>query len=358
MGRSTGGSGADVLRGNARRAGRRLRGLAALLILLLSLQPARSMAATSTLVLFDFGSFGTVQVDLFTQLTPLTVNNFLGNYVSTGAYSNTMIHRSFQPLKIIQGGGYDNTGVKLPASAPVNLEYSYPNLRGTIAMARTQDLNSATREWFFNFKDNSTALGPTNGGGYTAFGQVVGPGMSVIDAIGNLPEYDLDGSGATFDDVPLFNYTQTDYNNGVNALAHLVILNSVSVVKTHTSYQNPFNSLDTNNNNNVNANDAAVVIQDLLLNGIHDLTATFGSEGHRTYVDANGDGKVTAQDALLVVQAVLLGGSASQASVMAEPMATPLAVPEPSSLALAAIAASALLAFGWRKRAAGRRRAA
>lgn len=356
MGRSRGRIGGDNLRGNARPICRKLTGLAALAIALLTLQPVRAVAATSTLVLFDFGSFGTVQVDLFTQLTPQTVNNFLGNYVSTGAYTNTIIHRSFQPLKIIQGGGYDNTGAKLTAGASVPLEYAYPNLRGTIAMARTSDINSATREWFFNFKDNSTALGPTNGGGYTAFGQVVGPGMSVVDAIGNLPEFDLDGSGQTFDDVPLFNYTQTDYNNGVNALPHLVILQSVSIVKTHASFQNPYSNLDINNNNVVNANDAASVIQDLLLNGNHDLTATFGSEGNRMYLDVNGDGKVTAQDALQVVQAVLLsGGSASPASLMGEPMAAPLAVPEPSSLVLAAMATSALLGFGYRYR---RRRAA
>jgi cyclophilin family peptidyl-prolyl cis-trans isomerase len=259
-------------------------------------------------------------------------------------------------LKIIQGGGYDNTGAKLPASAPVPLEYAYPNMRGTIAMARTQNVNSATREWFFNFKDNTTDLGPGNGGGYTAFGQVVGPGMSVIDAIGNLPEFDLDGAGQTFDDVPLFNYTQTDYNNGVNALPHLVILQSVSVVKTHASFQNPYNSLDINNNNSVNANDAANVIQALLLKGNHDLTATFGSEGNRLYLDVNGDGKVTAQDALQVVQAVLLSGaSATPATFTAGPTAVPLAVPEPSSLALGALAASALLGVAWRKR---RRRAA
>lgn len=373
MGRSTGGIAANVLRGISRRVGGRARGLVALSIVLLSLPAGQALGANSTLVMFDFGSFGTVQVDMFTQLTPQSVNNFLGRYVSTGRYSNTMVHRVDTGLGVVQGGGFNaqaNTIVTV-ADPMVPLEYSHPNARGTLAMARTTDPNSATSQWYFNKNDNSTTLAPypdpdgpdgpkVASDGYTVFGQVVGPGMTVIDVIAAVPTFSTSTGNplGPFTQVPATNYTQQDWNNGVNALPHFVLLQSVSIVKTHASFQNPYNRLDINNTNNVNASDALFVINDLLTNGNRDLIATFGSEGNRTYVDSNGDGKLNAQDVLLVVNALLFGGSASQASLTAEPMATPLAVPEPSSLALAAIATSALLGFGWRKRSAGRRRAA
>jgi len=339
-----------------------------LICLLFVVGPARAAAATSTLVMFDFGTFGTVQVDLFTQLAPQTVNNFLGNYVSTGAYSGTFIHRNYAPLNIVQGGGYPSAGghgptPHLTTAPPIPLEYAHPNMRGTIAMARTSVQNSATSEWFFNLQDNSTGLGPANGGGYAVFGQIVGPGLSVMDAINALPRFSKTFPGSQtvpalpLSDLPLKgNITQAQVSAGVDLAANLVFLNSVSIVKTHAAYQNPFNFLDTNNSNSLTGNDAAVVIQDLLLNGIHDLTDAFGSTGHRAYVDVNGDGKISALDVAPIVQALLLGtGSASAALMMAEPMAMPMiAVPEPTSLLLAATAATGLIGFGHRRQRARR----
>ena len=153
-------------------------------------------AAASTLVGFNFNNLGTVYVDLWDDLTPLSVANFL-NYVNASAYSNTVIHRSTSlasaGIGIIQGGGFRyNDATKsfsgLASSITVNNEYARANTRGTIAMARLQDINSASSQWFFNTTDNSTALGPQNTtfGPFTTFGWVVGPGMSVIDAINGL----------------------------------------------------------------------------------------------------------------------------------------------------------------------------
>src|SRR4029079_7270869 len=122
-------------------------------------------ARAGTLVNFNFTNVCSLQVDLFDDLVGTTVNNFLQNYVTTGAYSGTMIHRSV-PNAIIQGGGYTAaTGQAIATAAAIPLQYSRANTRGTIAMARTDDggdvtqTTTATDQWFFNTVDNTTPLG-------------------------------------------------------------------------------------------------------------------------------------------------------------------------------------------------------
>ncbi len=129
---------------------------------------------------------------------PNTVANFLG-YVNGGSFANTVIHRSDQGLGIIQGGGYlsDPNLSVIPKNAPLNLEIAdtLPNVRGTLAMARTVDPNSATSEWFINTVDNSLnnpatgapILPAASAGGYAVFGRVTGTGMTVVDALQTLP---------------------------------------------------------------------------------------------------------------------------------------------------------------------------
>jgi len=119
-------------------------------------------------------SLGRFNVELRSDAAPRHAANFLA-YVQAGTYAGTFIHRSAaldgSGISIVQGGGYRSTGgsnVSAVAKlAPVALEYALPNARGTLAAARTSDLNSATSEWYFNVKDNSTILGPANGGGYS-----------------------------------------------------------------------------------------------------------------------------------------------------------------------------------------------
>jgi cyclophilin family peptidyl-prolyl cis-trans isomerase len=154
-------------------------------------------------------SLGGFNLELFPAVTPATVPNFL-NYVNGGRYVNTFIHRSDKSLGVIQGGGYTITNPSpiavghIATDPPVVLEYNLPNVRGTIAMARTSELNSGTSEWFINTKDNTTVLGQGNGGGYAVFGRVTGTGMTVVDAIATLPTGNF---GGAFGTLPVINYS-------------------------------------------------------------------------------------------------------------------------------------------------------
>jgi len=151
-------------------------------------------------------TLGVVDIELYDSAAPLTVANFL-KYVASGAYNNSLIHRSM-PEFVIQGGGFTwntatNGVASVPTSSPVANEYSASrtNLRGTIAMAKLGgDPNSATSQWFFNLADNSTILGSQNNGGFTVFGRVLGNGMSVVDGIAALQ---IVNAGGAFANLPL-----------------------------------------------------------------------------------------------------------------------------------------------------------
>lgn len=152
-------------------------------------------------------AFGVIDIRLYDTEAPLTVANFL-SYVSSGAYDGSFIHRSVQNgIFIVQGGGYNwntttNSVDTVTASAPIVNEYSdaRPNKRSTISMARTSDPNSATSQWFLNNADNSTTLGAANGGGYAVFGEVIGNGMSLVDAIASLSTVN---AGSPFNTLPI-----------------------------------------------------------------------------------------------------------------------------------------------------------
>ncbi|MEY4686168.1 MAG: hypothetical protein RIR76_191 [Verrucomicrobiota bacterium] len=185
---------------------------------------------TGPLVQFDT-TLGRLNVELRPDAAPKHVANFL-SYVAARTYSNTMFHRSAaldgSAVSIVQGGGYllGASGTSTVAKqTPVALEYNLPNARGTLAAARTSDINSATSEWYFNVRDNSTTLGPTNGGGYTVFGRVIGNGMAVIDAIGALPRVN---AGSPFNELPVRNFT-----SGQVGAANLILVNSVSAASIY-----------------------------------------------------------------------------------------------------------------------------
>ncbi len=128
---------------------------------------------------------GSITIELYPEKAPDTVKNFL-SYVDAGFYNGTIFHRVI-PKFMIQGGGFTSDMQQKPTRPPIKIESDngLKNERGTIAMARTQDPNSATAQFFINSVDN-TFLNFTaktaQGWGYAVFGKVV-QGMEVVDEI-------------------------------------------------------------------------------------------------------------------------------------------------------------------------------
>ena len=133
-------------------------------------------------------NLGSFVVELEPQKAPRTVENFL-RYVREGFYEGTVFHRVV-PGFVVQGGGFTVQMAKKPTHEPIPNEAAngLSNVRGTIAMARTSDPDSATSQFYINLRDN-TALdrrdGSPAGAGYCVFGHVV-EGMNVVDAIGRM----------------------------------------------------------------------------------------------------------------------------------------------------------------------------
>lgn len=138
-------------------------------------------------------SLGNIVVELNPTVAPLSVHNFL-TYVQIGFYSNTLFHRVIAGF-VVQGGGYAPGLVAKPGLPPITLESSngLTNLRGTLAMARTTDPNSATSQFYFNLADNpSLDYQDASNPGYAVFGKIV-QGLDVMDAIGAVPTNTVNG---------------------------------------------------------------------------------------------------------------------------------------------------------------------
>ena len=130
-------------------------------------------------------NFGEIVIKLDALNAPVTVENFL-NYVKSNHYDNTIFHRVIKDF-MIQGGGFSSEGDEKETVEPIKNEgkNGLTNKRGSIAMARTNDPNSATSQFFINTVDNSRTLdaGGANGpDGYAVFGEVIS-GMETVDKI-------------------------------------------------------------------------------------------------------------------------------------------------------------------------------
>lgn len=189
---------------------------------------------------------GAVQYDLdlelYDSITPITVANFL-NYTTSNRFDKSFIHRSVTNF-VIQGGGYTfDPFLGAFEHDPVNALYpgglqevpednaiineffgsGLSNVRGTIAMARTNDLDSARGQWFINQQDNLSL----NTSGFTVFGQVLDDGIDVVDLMAAVPTFDLRSFHSAYGEIPLNNYV----SGSTVTQDHLVRINAVTAIQ-------------------------------------------------------------------------------------------------------------------------------
>ncbi len=146
-------------------------------------------------------SMGDIRIELDAEKAPITTKNFL-DYVSDGHFDGMIFHRVI-PGFMIQGGGFDPKMSQKKTRSPIKNEAAngLKNVTGSIAMARTSDVNSATAQFFINVKDNDflNHKSPSpDGFGYAVFGQVV-EGIDIVHAIEKVPT----GNRGMHQDVPV-----------------------------------------------------------------------------------------------------------------------------------------------------------
>ncbi len=143
-------------------------------------------------------SKGDIQVELYQDKAPISVKNFL-DYASEGFYDGTIFHRVIKGF-MVQGGGFTKEMVQKPTKAPIKNEANnkLKNTRGTLAMARTSNVDSATAQFFINDVDNPFLdyKSPSEYG-YAVFGKVI-KGMEVVEEIAKVKT----GSKGPYQDVP------------------------------------------------------------------------------------------------------------------------------------------------------------
>jgi peptidyl-prolyl cis-trans isomerase B (cyclophilin B) len=165
----------------------------------LSFATENNMSDTQTKVKLTT-TLGEIIIQLNTEKAPVSSANFL-TYVNEGFYNGTIFHRVI-PDFMAQGGGFDTSFNQKAVHTPIKNEANngLTNTRGTLAMARTNDPNSATAQFFINYKDNSFlnhTSQTSSGWGYAVFGEVI-EGMDVADAMAKQPT----GNRGGHQDVP------------------------------------------------------------------------------------------------------------------------------------------------------------
>ena len=143
-------------------------------------------------------TLGDFTIELFEKDAPLSVANFL-NYIEDEFFDGTIFHR-IVPGFVIQGGGFTEDMTQKRTQPPVKNEADngLKNERGTLSMARTNDINSATSQFFVNLKDNDFLDHSRGNFGYAVFARVI-EGMDVVDKIAAVET----GRRRGFDDVPV-----------------------------------------------------------------------------------------------------------------------------------------------------------
>lgn len=284
-------------------------------VLMLALAVSLTSVAKATIVRFET-SVGNVDVRLYNSITPLSVANFM-NYVTSDRYDGTFIHRVPQQPGggtsdfVVQGGGFKlNNSIfaatGITTDAPIGNEFKISNTFGTLAFAK--NAQGATSQWFFNMGNNNFL----DAQDFTVFGRVVGNGMTVVNAINNLPTINAaaaqtPATGEDFDEVPVTNVQKVIAQNDItNDVA--VMVNNVSVLS--------FPAGDYDFNGVVNTADYTV------------WKNAFGSTTEAA-ADGNGDGVVNAADYSVwrdTLGQPSAGGGGLGGSVVPEPAMAVLAI--------------------------------
>lgn len=166
--------------------------------LILSISTA-ALAQDNPVVVMETNK-GTIRIELWADKAPISVENFL-RYTDNELYDGLIFHRVINGF-MIQGGGFNADMVQLSTYEPIKNEAksNVPNNRGTLSMARTNVVDSATSQFFINLVDNDF-LNHTNdtprGFGYAVFGEVI-EGMEVVDEIAGVTT----GRSGPYSDVP------------------------------------------------------------------------------------------------------------------------------------------------------------
>lgn len=156
-------------------------------------------------------ALGDIDVQLFPETTPITVQNFF-NYANSGRYDGTLFHRLVEDF-VIQGGGFtaEPPFEQVEEDDPIQNEPFLSNTRGTIGLAKLGGQpNSGTSQWYFNLTDNSSNLDNQNGG-FTVFGEILDDeGLAIMDMLGMLETFDASSLQGAFADLPLLDLEGID----------------------------------------------------------------------------------------------------------------------------------------------------
>jgi uncharacterized protein (TIGR03437 family) len=236
--------------------------------------PLSAQTCPPTCTLRFSTTLGGIDVVLTPAPTPLTVANFM-TYVSSGAYSNTIVHRSLPvsaavPPYVIQGGGYalgpGNLPYLIPQNPPVTNEFNTANcpggtcnVAGTIAMAQyAGNIDSATNEWFFNVQDNSSTLDSQS---FVVFGNVANSSsLAVVTNINSLPTFEDDfGQDADFLNLPLQNYSCPNPTCPLVKPANYIFVNSITPISPADSAAGVADAATAAANNNTGISPGEII---------------------------------------------------------------------------------------------------
>lgn len=251
-------------------------------------------------------SVGDYSIELLDETAPQTVQNFL-NYVNRNDFNGTYLHRVVDGF-VAQGGAYRfrlfEGPIDIPIDPPVVNEFNVSNTRGTVAMAKIDgDPDSATNQWFVNLADNTSL--DTSNGGFTVFGQVLGEGMEVLDAIDALP---FVGLGLKAPNAPYFTelynnpldfvYINVEVTERFSSAAHVIesgtglFITSININDGESYISLNMSLLPSGSDVVLQVNPESVIPR----NGSFDGIATYSAEDERLRIpelEVNLDGSVT-----------------------------------------------------------------